>query len=115
MTNENMNLNRFEEEEEGFDFKIILMKLFIYWKWVVLSVLCCLIAAFFYLRNTTPVYRIQASVMINDAKKGAFQTQMMAMQDFGFSTVQGSIDNEIEVLRSKSMIKQAIIDKDLYK
>lgn len=115
MTNENVNLNNFEEEEGGFDLKIILMKLFIYWKWVALSVVCCLIAAFFYLRNTTPVYRIQASVMINDAKKGAFQTQMMAMQDFGFSTVQGSIDNEIEVLRSKSMIKQAIIDKDLYK
>ena len=29
MTNENVNLNNFEEEEGGFDLKIILMKLFI--------------------------------------------------------------------------------------
>ena len=103
MNNENLNINKLEEEEGGFDFKIILMKLIIYWK-----------CAFVYLRYATPVYRIQATVMINDEKKGSFQNQMMAMQDFGFVGTTGGVDNEIEILRSKSMIKQAIVDMGMF-
>ena len=115
MANEQFLNDRFEEEEAGFDFKLIFTKILIYWKWVAASIVCCLACAFVYLRYATPVYKIQAAVMINDAKKGSFQNQMMAMQDFGFMTTAGSIDNEVEVLRSKSMVKQAVLDKDLYK
>lgn len=114
MNNENLNINKFEEEEGGFDFKIILMKLIIYWKWFVVSIVLCLACAFVYLRYATPVYKIQATVMINDEKKGSFQNQMMAMQDFGFMGTTGGIDNEIEILRSKSMIKQAVIDMGMF-
>ena len=114
MNNDIVNVNKFEEEEGGFDFKAILMKLIIYWKWFIVSIALCLICAFVYLRYSTPVYRIQATVMINDEKKGSFQNQMMAMQDFGFMGTTGGIDNEIEILRSKSMIKQAVIDIDMY-
>lgn len=114
MNNENLMVNKFEEEEGGFDIKTILMKLLINWKWFVVSVVVCIACAFIYLRYATPVYRIQATVMINDDKKGSFQNQMMAMQDFGFVGATGSIDNEIEVLRSKSMIKQAVLDKEFY-
>ena len=113
MNNENLMVNKFEEEG-GFDIKTILMKLLINWKWFVVSVVVCIACAFIYLRYATPVYRIQATVMINDDKKGSFQNQMMAMQDFGFVGATGSIDNEIEVLRSKSMIKQAVLDKEFY-
>lgn len=108
-------VNKFEEEESGFDIKAILTKLLIYWKWFVVSVVVCVACAFVYLRHATPVYRIQASVMINDNKKGSFQNQMMAIQDFGFMGTTASIDNEIEVLRSKSMIKRAVLDKEFYK
>lgn len=114
MNNENLNINKLEEEEGGFDFKIILMKLIIYWKWFVVSIVLCLLCAFVYLRYATPVYRIQATVMINDEKKGSFQNQMMAMQDFGFVGTTGGVDNEIEILRSKSMIKQAIVDMGMF-
>ena len=115
MNNENFMVNKFEEEESGFDIKAILTKLLIYWKWFVVSVVVCVACAFVYLRHATPVYRIQASVMINDNKKGSFQNQMMAIQDFGFMGITASIDNEIEVLRSKSMIKRAVLDKEFYK
>lgn len=117
MNNNEYNINNIETEPEetSLDFKDILTKMLIYWKWVVCSIICCLAVAFVYLRYTTPIYRIQASVMINDAKKGSFQNQLIAMQDFGYMSTLGSIDNEIEVLSSKSMIKQAVLDKELYK
>lgn len=115
MNNDRLNMDRFEEEETGFDFKIILMKLFIYWKWFIVSIAVCLLGAFFYLRQSTPVYRVQATIMINDEQKGSFQNQMMTLQqDFGLMNTTGGIDNEIEVLRSKSLIKQAVLDLGLY-
>ena len=113
MVDDNLNVNELDVTD-GFDLKAILMKLFIYWKWILVSVLLCLMCAFLYLRYATPVYRIQATVMINDEKKGSFQNQMMAMQDFGFMGTTGGVDNEIEIMRSKSMIKQAILDLGIY-
>ncbi len=116
MTNENLTINNLHEEEEnGFDFKTILMKMFIYWKWFIVSIFLCLVCAFLYLKTQTPVYRIQATIMINDEQKGSFNNQMMTLQqDFGIMSTTGGIDNEIEVLRSKSVIKQAVIDLGLY-
>lgn len=109
------NLNTFEEEESGFDFKSLIIKLFIHWKWIAISILLCLVCAYFYIRVQTPVYRIQATIMINDEQKGTFQNQMMTLQqDFGIMSTSVGIDNEIEILRSKSIIKQAVIDLKLY-
>ncbi|MBR6629079.1 MAG: polysaccharide biosynthesis tyrosine autokinase [Bacteroidaceae bacterium] len=113
MNSENIDINKYEEES-GFDFKEILTKLLIYWKWFVVSIFLCVACAVLYLKYVTPEYLIHATIMINDEKKGSFQNQMMAMQDFGFMGTTGGIDNEIEILRSKSMIKQAVLDMGIY-
>lgn len=115
MIDGNMNINQFEDEEGGFDLKSILVKLLINWKWIVASVAISLCIAYFYLQRQTPVYRIQATIMINDEQKGSFQNQMQTFQqDFGIMSTTGGLDNEIEVLRSKSVIKQAVIDMGIY-
>lgn len=113
MNSENIDINKYEEES-GFDFKEILTKLLIYWKWFVVSIFLCVACAVLYLKYVTPEYLIHATIMINDEKKGSFQNQMMAIQDFGFMGTTGGIDNEIEILRSKSMIKQAVLDMGIY-
>lgn len=115
MINENMNINNFEEEESGFDIKTILMKLVFNWKWIVASIIICLCGAKIYLQKQTPVYRIQATIMINDDQKGSFNNQIQTFQqDFGIMSTTGGLDNELEVLRSKSMIKQAVMDLGLH-
>lgn len=114
MIDGNVNTTQFEEEG-GFDIKSILIKLLINWKWIVASVIVCLCCAYIYLQRQTPVYRIQATIMINDEQKGSFQNQMQTLQqDFGIMSTTGGLDNELEVLRSKSVIKQAVIDLGLY-
>ena len=102
------------QNEEGFDIKALISKFIIYWRWFVVSLLICLFCAAIYLRYKTEVYKVQATIMINDRKKGSYQNQMMALQDFGFINNSGGIDNEIEILRSKSLIKQAVLDLKLY-
>lgn len=115
MINENLDINSYEEEEGGFDIKSILMKLLFNWKWIVASIVVCLFGAKIYLQKQAPVYRIQATVMINDNQKGSFNNQIQTFQqDFGIMSTTGGLDNELEVLRSKSMIKQAVIDLGLY-
>lgn len=111
MIDGNLNMNSFEEEGGGFDIKAVFIKLLIHWKWIVASLVVCLCCAYFYLQKQTPVYRVQATIMINDGQKGSFQNQMQAFQqDFGIMSTTSGLDNEIEVLRSKSVIKQAVMD-----
>lgn len=111
----NLNMTQFEEEENGFDIKSVLVKILIHWKWIVASMVICLGVAKLHLQKQTPVYKIQATIMINDGQKGSFQNQMQTFQqDFGIMSTTSGLDNEIEVLRSKSVIKQAVLDLGLY-
>lgn len=103
------------EGEGGFDLKSVLVKLLINWKWILASIIVCLCCAKVYLQKQPSVYRIQATIMINDEQKGSFQNQMQAFQqDFGIMSTTRGLDNEIEVLRSKSVIKQAVVDLGIY-
>lgn len=116
------NLNNFTQQQEEekqkernrFNVQNLIMKYFIYWKWFVVSVIICLVAAFFKLKYTTPIYNITATIMLQDKQKGDFANQMQTLEDFGFMQQVSNIDNEVEVLTSKSLIKQTIIDLKLY-
>ena len=100
--------------EEGFDLKQLLEKFIINWRWFVISLILCIFIAALYLRYKTEIYKVQATVQINDEKKGSYQNQMMALQDFGLMSNSGGIDNEIEIMRSKSLVKQVVMDLKLY-
>ncbi len=106
--------NYVKDEEEGIDFRAILMTFLAHWKWFVASVVVCLALAFVYLRYTTPVYKITAKIMIKDNKKGGYTSEMVALEDLGFLSSTGGIDNEIEVLQSKSLVKDVVMDLKLY-
>lgn len=115
MINENLNFNNIEDEEPGFDFKTILMKLFIYWKWILLSIVVSLGCAYVYLQMQTPVYRVSGRIMIHDKQKGGYQDQMTSLQqDFGIMASNGGLDNEIEIMHSKSMLKRVVLDLGMY-
>lgn len=114
MNNENLLLDK-NEEEFVFDFNTVLAKLFIYWKWLAVSVVICLCLAFFYIQKQAPVYRIQAMIMINDEFKGSFQNQMQSFQrDFGIVNPGVAIDNEVQVIHSRSVVQKTVMDLGLY-
>lgn len=110
---ENYN-DKINQEEEGFDIRAILSMFLFHWKWFVASVVVCLALAFVYLRYATPVYNVSAKIMIKDEKKGGYTSEMIALEDLGFLGSTGGIDNELEVLQSKSLFKDVIVDMKLY-
>jgi len=104
----------FEEKEEKTNWQAILFKYVIRWPWFIASVILCLVCAWFYLKTTTPVYNINASIIIKDDKKGGNASDLSAFEDIGIISSSKNIDNEIEILRSKSLIKDVVSELGLY-
>ncbi len=104
----------FEETDNKNELRNLLFNYLIYWKWFILSVILCWAGAWFYLRYATPVYNVSATVMIKDDKKGGRASEMLALEDMGFLSSSGSIENEMEILRSKSLIRQAVTALKIY-
>ena len=106
-----------ESKEENIDVKELLFKYLIHWPWFVGTVVVCLIAAWVYLYMSTPVYNISATVLIKDDKKGGSAGMLSGLESLGLDGMVSSsqnIDNEIEVLRSKTIVKEVVEDLGLY-
>ena len=106
-----------ESKEENIDVKELLFKYLIHWPWFVGAVVACLIAAWVYLYTSTPVYNISATVLIKDDKKGGSAGMLSGLESLGLDGMVSSsqnIDNEIEVLRSKTIVKEVVEDLGLY-
>ena len=66
---------------------------------------------------STPVYNISATVLIKDDKKGGSAGMLSGLESLGLDGMISSsqnIDNEIEVLRSKTIVKEVVEDLGLY-
>ncbi len=70
-----------------------------------------------YLRLTTPIYNISATVLIKDEKKGggaSMSSELEKMGLEGFVSSSSNVDNEIEVLRSKSLAREVVNNLGLF-
>ena len=117
MKEENQNGKERQMAEEQIDFRTLLFKYIIHWPWFVGAVIVCLISAYIYLYVATPVYNISATVLIKDDKKGGSSNNVAGLDELGLSgliTSSQSIDNEIEVLRSKTLVKEVVNYLNLY-
>lgn len=105
----------FDEKEEKTDYRALLFRYLIHWPWFVASLLLCLLAAWLYLRYATPVYDIHASIVIkDDTKGGSAGGDFSVFENLGIISSSKNIDNEIEILRSKSLIKNVVNELGLY-
>lgn len=108
------NMN--EQDEEKINYQELLFRYIIHWPWFLASILICLIGAWVYLHFQTPVYQVSASIMIKDDKKGG-NSGSADLENLGLGgviTSAQSIDNEIEVLRSKTILKEVVNSLELY-
>ena len=108
------NMN--ELDEEKVNYQELLFRYVIHWPWFVASVLICLIGAWGYLYFQIPVYQVSASIIIKDDKKGG-NSGSADLENLGLGgviTSAQSIDNEIEVLRSKTILKEVVKSLELY-
>jgi capsular exopolysaccharide synthesis family protein len=86
------------------------------WQWFLLSLLICVLSAWLYLRYTTPVYQVSARILVKDdnSQKSNSAQMLSDMEEMGFLTNSAGIDNEVEVLRSRVLVREVVKDLKLY-
>ena len=104
-----------EEEQSWFSFQNLFAVLVINWHWFLMSFIIFICAALLYLRYAEPVYNMSAMMLIKDEGKKGNSSQIISnMQDLGFMTTSVGIENEIYILQSRILARDAVKDLKLY-
>ncbi|WP_279120712.1 GumC family protein [Bacteroides acidifaciens] len=105
------------QSEEQINIQEILFRYLIHWPWFVVSVIVCVAVAWGYLRLTTPIYNVSATVLIKDEKKGGganMSSELEKMGMSGFVSSSSNIENEIEVLTSRTLAREVVSSLGLF-
>jgi len=115
-----MSNNNLENQENQITFNnsnIVLReeieKYLYHYKWFVLSIVLALLGAYFYLRYTPKQYEVSTTILIEDKDNGGLNTELAAFKDLGLNTgANRSIFNEIEILKSRSLMERVLKKMD---
>ena len=113
------NLTPENPEEKPFNLYELIFKYLAYWPWFVVSVIVCVVLAFVYLRYQAPVYNVTASVLIKEEDSrnrsmGAASSALEALQSMGGFSMSNNFDNEVEIMKSRTLIKKVVTHLGLY-
>lgn len=105
-----------KDEQSIFSIQNIYAMLILNWQWFLLSVFIFVCGALIYLRYSTIVYQVSAKVLIKDEQNSRRNSnQMLAnMQEFGFLSTSEGIENEMEILQSSLVARDAVKHLKLY-
>lgn len=123
--------NDTDNKSEDANLRQQLEKYIIHWRWFLVSVVICLTAVFLYLRYATPIYEATTAILVKDEKKGGMLSELSAFSDLGIGGGSvNNVDNEIEILRSRTIVEStvkklnlninliaegSVVDRDIYK
>lgn len=85
---------------------------FPYWPIFLLLMAICGAGAWFYLRKTAPIYEATAKLLIKDEKKGNEDSRMI--ESLNLISTKKIVENEIEVLSSRSLMDEVVNNLKLY-
>jgi capsular exopolysaccharide synthesis family protein len=117
MVAEGNSSSELQEEQSMFSFQNLFAMLVLNWQWFLLSLFICVCGALLYLRYAKPTYKVTAKMLIKDEdnprRSSAFQ-MLANMQDLGFMSNSAGIDNEVEILQSRILAREAVRELKLY-
>ena len=110
-----MNEESSSNSRKRLNFQAILAALVLNWQWFLLSLIIFVCGALVYLRYTEPVYQVSARMLIKEQnEKGSSQKTLANVEDLGFLSNSSGIDNEVEVLQSRILLRDVVKDLKLY-
>ena len=85
------------------------------WLWFVIGAFLALLGGYLFIKLSTPIYRTETTILVKDAKNNKLPEGASGL--FDLSGIGGmnvnSIENEIEILKSKKLIEQVVKDLGL--
>ncbi len=107
--NNNPNEDRNEDRNENFNLRDTLERYLNNWQWFLLAACLCVTLAYVYLRYATPQYQARATILVKDEKKGGMLSELSAFADMGLgSGMKSNLDNEIEILKSRTLVERTV-------
>ncbi|MBR6758727.1 MAG: polysaccharide biosynthesis tyrosine autokinase [Bacteroidaceae bacterium] len=101
-----------QQEESSFDVTLFFLECLSHWKWFILSLFVVFGLAVFYTLRQVPTYNVQALVLMID--KWSKSESDVLTQSLGITSGVESIFTEMEIMRSRTIIKKVVEDLDLY-
>lgn len=92
---------------QGFNLKDIVLRYLRYWYWFVLCFIVCTIMAYTSLRYSTPLYDVSSTIVISQ-DDNLSDAGLSVFKDLGLNQTQDKIENEIQILKSKTLIRNVI-------
>ena len=85
------------------------------WLWFVIGAFLALLGGYLFIKLSTPIYRTETTILVKDAKNNKLPEGASGLFDLsGIGGVNvNSIENEIEILKSKKLIEQVVKDLGL--
>ena len=102
------NLNSFK----GFNLKELVLSYAKYWYWFVLCFVICTALAYTSLRYSIPLYNVSSTIVISQ-EDNLSDAGLSVFKDLGLDQTQDKIENEIQILKSKTLIKNVITKLNL--
>ena len=101
-------------QDEYIDLAEIFAKIFIHWKWILVSVILCLSLGYIYLKFQSNVYQVTSSLLIKSNKEGGDLSAMSLLDELGLKSGGTDVENEVEILHSKTLMRRVVDSLDLY-
>lgn len=92
---------------KDFNLKELLFKYLKHWYWFVLCFLVFTIFAYVSLRYSTPLYDVSSTIVISQ-EDNLSDAGLSVFKDLGLEQTQDQIENEIQILKSKTLINHVI-------
>lgn len=101
--------NDSQEAESDFNIREELDKYLFHWKWFLFSIIAALLVGYVYLRYSTPIYSASTTILVKDDKKGGLASEFAGLSEIGLmGNSKSNVDNEIEVLKSRTLVEKTI-------
>lgn len=94
-------------------FKRLFFRIMPYWPWVLFILAFSIGCGYLYLRYATPVYEAQARVIVNDDAQEK-STNLLEAFKIDARNISNETEREMEVLSSKDLLRQLVVELHLY-
>lgn len=102
-TKETIDIKGFKD----INLKELIVKYLKKWYWFLISIIICISIAFTLLRYSIPLYDVNSTIVISQEDK-LTSSGLSGFKDLGLEQTQDKIENEIQILKSKTLIKNIV-------
>lgn len=112
MSTSNQHKQKTGPNNQLVDLKTFMAKYIYHWPLFILGLVIALSCAYVYMQVVNPVYEVNASILVKDEKKSP--EEKSALPELDQSSSPKNAEAEIEILRSKKIVKQVVNELQLW-